>query len=227
MCEILLAKYYWHENQSRSFRKDRTFSSPIPSVSYSQLTKLSRTLHIYAEYNLIQFSGHNRTPPIFHLPLLCESLRGSRHADFRSMKSIFLALLIAGSCLFPFVHPQHHSVSASDDANGASFVIAGYLPDYRAYINVNATAIHLTDLMIFSLTPESILQSSSSPCCLSSDHYDKIRKARSYKREQQHSKQIRLLLTVGGGGRSNGFRDVVTGNSQMQRQFIKRLVQLW
>jgi len=105
-------------------------------------------------------------------------------------------------------------------------------------MNINATALHLTDLMLFSLTPQSILQSSSSAttatgggggCCLSSDHYSKIRLARAYKKEQQeqeHSEKIRLLLTVGGAGRSEGFRDIVTGTPRIQRQFLEKLVQL-
>jgi len=154
------------------------------------------------------------------------------------MKSINRALLIAGCCLFPFIHPRRHGASAASDSSeeaaaSSSFVIAGYLPDYRSYIDVNATAMHLTDLMLFSLTPESIIlrTSSSSPgegCCLSSDHYDQIRKARAYKRERRRrsSERIRLLITVGGAGRSDGFRDVVTGKPQIQRQFLKNLVQL-
>ena len=44
------------------------------------------------------------------------------------------------------------------DKDDAPFIVGGYLPDYRSYINVNSTAIHLTDIMLFSLTPESILQ---------------------------------------------------------------------
>eukprot|EP00585_Thalassiosira_rotula_P004662 CAMPEP_0196136952 /NCGR_PEP_ID=MMETSP0910-20130528/5085_1 /TAXON_ID=49265 /ORGANISM="Thalassiosira rotula, Strain GSO102" /LENGTH=422 /DNA_ID=CAMNT_0041397321 /DNA_START=85 /DNA_END=1349 /DNA_ORIENTATION=+ len=184
------------------------------------------------------------------------------------MKSNFLSLLIASTCLLPFViHPQQYGVSAAkspsddddatnnnnknnnndddDDDDAPSFVIGGYLPDYRNYININATALHLTDLMLFSLTPETILQSSSSSsssstttktegggegCCLSSDHYSKIRMARAYKKEQgekqkQHSGKIRLLLTVGGAGRSDGFRDIVTGTPRIQTQFLEKLVQ--
>ena len=108
---------------------------------------------------------------------------------------------------------------------------------------MNSTAIYLTDIMLFSLTPESILQydaaiksgdtpsdDNSGGCCLSSHHYEQIRKAKSYKREQQQLKQrdnvndLRLLLTVGGGGRSNGFADFVVNH---RNEFVHGLVQLW
>jgi hypothetical protein len=144
------------------------------------------------------------------------------------------------------------------------FVIAGYLPDYRDYVDVNESAVLLTDVMLFSLTPESIFlryPSSSGGgmtgggaggtggtggggCCLSSRHYDKIRKARSHGREQRRRRRrrrtntvddddddddegIRILVTIGGGGRSEGFRDVVSGTRQFQRRFIGGMVQLW
>ena len=134
--------------------------------------------------------------------------------------------------------------SALDKDDAPSFIVGGYLPDYRSYINVNSTAIHLTDIMLFSLTPESVLKyhaaikagdnpsaADSGGCCLSSNHYEQIRKAKSYKREQQQLLQqrdnvdeLRLLLTVGGGGRSDGFADSVVNR---QNEFVKGLVQLW
>ena len=130
------------------------------------------------------------------------------------------------------------------------FVIAGYLPDYRDYVDVNESAVLLTDVMLFSLTPESIFlryPSSSSGgatgggCCLSSHHYDTIRNARSHGRERRRRRRqqttedddddddesIRILVTIGGGGRSEGFRDVVSRTRQFQRRFIGGMVQLW
>ena len=133
--------------------------------------------------------------------------------------------------------------SALDKDDAPSFIVGGYLPDYRFYINVNSTAIHLTDIMLFSLTPESVLKyhaaikagdnpsPDSGGCCLSSNHYEQIRKAKSYKREQQQQPQqqddvndLRLLLTVGGGGRSDGFAEFVENR---QNEFVNGLVQLW
>ena len=68
--------------------------------------------------------------------------------------------------------------------------------------------------------------SATSSCCLSSDHFDKIRSARAYKR-QERDQTIRLLVTIGGGGRSNGFNDVLgKSNTQAQRKlFLDALVQ--
>ena len=147
---------------------------------------------------------------------------------------------------------RHEKNANANDAAKNNFIIGGYLPEYRSYINLNATSIHLTDLILFSLTPESILQYSSSTtsstlsCCLSSEHYNLMRKAKTYKKEQQQSYQqtninsqtnndnrnqltpeLRLLITVGGGGRSQGFVDVIAGNSQIKKQFLKGLRQLW
>jgi hypothetical protein len=119
-----------------------------------------------------------------------------------------------------------------------SFLVAGYLPDYRAYINVNSTALYLTDMMLFSLTPESIIQrysvdkemSSSNPsggCCLSSEYFDLAHEARAYKQEHQLTKKIRILVTMVGGGRSNGFHELLTGSAKLQYHFLTALVSLW
>ena len=150
--------------------------------------------------------------------------------------SMTILLRISMSLLCLANHHPHHVVSAS--AAVKEFVVAGYLPDYRAYINVNSTILHLTDMMIFSLTPDSILRrysndtvllspNQSGRCCLSSEHFDLTRKARAYKQEHQPTKQIRILVTVGGGGRCDGFHELVTGGAKLQRQFIQAVVGLW
>ena len=125
------------------------------------------------------------------------------------------------------------AVSSSSLNDNNDFVVGGYLPDYRTYININATALHLTDLMLFSLTPESVLQyaspesgKSSEVCCLSSDHYELIRKAKAYKREHKKDDNFRLIVTVGGGGRSKGFADVVIGSTHLKEKFVKGLVKV-
>jgi hypothetical protein len=156
------------------------------------------------------------------------------------MKFNFLVLAIITS-LYPRLRLVV-SATAVDDVNvvadNESFVVGGYLPDYRGYISVNSTAIHLTDLMLFSLTPESILRRYSDEtvsttnqgdggCCLTSEHFDLTRKARSYKKEHRPTKKIRILVTVGGGGRSSGFKELATGGAKVQRQFIKALIDLW
>ena len=155
-----------------------------------------------------------------------------------------LALLVFATMRFLLLLLVVTARTRALDKDDAPFIVGGYLPDYRSYINVNSTAIYLTDIMLFSLTPESILQydaaiksggdtpsddNTSGGCCLSSHHYEQIRKAKSYKREQQlHQRDnvndLRLLLTVGGGGRSNGFADFVVNR---QNEFVNGLVQLW
>jgi hypothetical protein len=104
-------------------------------------------------------------------------------------------------------------------------IISGYLPDYRSYINVNASSMYLTDIMLFSLSPETLMGTSDG-CCISKDQYDLIREARSYKMEQQN-KRLRLYLTIGGAGRSDGFAEVIGGNSELQETFVNKLIQLW
>lgn len=157
-----------------------------------------------------------------------------------------------------------------DSASSSSIIIGGYLPDYRDYVDVNSTAVYLTDMMLFSLTPSTILQEYSDPpkigedetrdgdrrgggggCCLSSRHYDTMRRARSYEREERRRRRrgratriatiadvdydedednendIRILVTIGGGGRSDGFRDVVLGEEGYINRFVMGMVRLW
>lgn len=112
-------------------------------------------------------------------------------------------------------------------ADSEHLLISAYLPEYRSYINVNASSIHLTDLMLFSITPETITKRKGTDgCCVSPDHYDLIRQARSYKLEKE-DKTLRLLLTVGGAGRSNGFSQITRGGLKEQEQFVNELISLW
>lgn len=158
---------------------------------------------------------------------------------FIPMRSLLLFLVLTPSLCLSNTNtnnsPRHDDVVAADEE---SFVVAGYLPDYRAYIDVNSTALFITDLMLFSLTPESIFLGDSddtvlsSPkqsvrCCLSPEYLDLIRKARSYKKDHQPTEKLRVLVTVGGGGRSNGFQELLKGGEKLQRQFINALVDLW
>ena len=110
------------------------------------------------------------------------------------------------------------------------FIVAGYLPDYRSYMNINATSLHLTDVMLFSLTPEAVTRYaeslSAAGCCLSENHYLLLRKARSYKFEQTKSR-LRLFITIGGGGRSDGFGSIVTGSPSDRHQFLLGLIKIW
>lgn len=98
-------------------------------------------------------------------------------------------------------------------------VIAGYLPEYRSYINVNASAQLLTDLILFSIEPKQD-GSVTETCCLGFDHYEMARKAKS------QSSNLRLWVSVGGAGRSQNFRRIVNDEAR-RKHFISQLQLLW
>ena len=125
-----------------------------------------------------------------------------------------------------FIHITLQCLTSSSPQDD-DFIISGYLPEYRSYINLNASAVHLTDLMLFSITPETIMNSDKSGgCCVSTDQFDYIRKAREYKMENQ-SGALRLILTVGGAGRSDGFSTIIWGDLKTKEKFVNDLVKLW
>lgn len=110
---------------------------------------------------------------------------------------------------------------------GDDFVVAGYLPDYRSTINVNASALHLTDLMLFSMSPEAVIEEKKNGCCVGREHFELIRKARAYKKEKQN-KRLKLWLTIGGGERSDGFKELMKKEKQQgQLEFVLKLLKLW
>ena len=119
----------------------------------------------------------------------------------------------------------------SNTTTNEEFIVAGYLPDYRNYININVTSLHLTDVMLFSLTPESVTKysesSSEAGCCLSEKHYALLREARSYKLLKQTKSRLRLLIIIGGAGRSDGFANIVTGSSSTKLHFLEELTKIW
>jgi len=111
----------------------------------------------------------------------------------------------------------------------SSFAIAGYLPDYRFYINVNETAPYLTDLMLFSVSPPATFSASTKltqSCCLDEGKFEVAREARAYKlRQNPQGPKLKLWVTVGGGGRSNGFASLWKNEKQLGL-FIQALIRL-
>jgi len=155
-------------------------------------------------------------------------------AQYLRLVGIFLALLwgeeatvVDASSSSSSAPPPPDDLSAT--ATSVPFRVAGYLPDYRFYIDANATAPFLTDMYLFSIEPPPC--SSSSPktkslldgCCLDRDKLDVAEKARAYKREQQQRQQqknsaddgdienLKVWVTIGGGGRSDHFLDDLGG----------------
>jgi GH18 family chitinase len=106
----------------------------------------------------------------------------------------------------------------------ADLEVAGYLPDYRFYINMNQTALHLTDLYLFSMEINPNLgERMLHGCCLDRDHFAKAEQAAMYKKEMT-GKDLRRWVTLGGGGRSEGFR--LLKDQEILGQFIKAIKSL-
>ena len=106
--------------------------------------------------------------------------------------------------------------------------IGAYLPDYRISnnnYNINASVPHLTDLILFSIQPNSkgmIISdgSSSCCCCLQKEHYQIGIRAREY-----HNPNLKLWVTIGGAGRSDEFSSIVA-NPKSRKRLVGNMVKL-
>mmetsp|Transcript_8398 Transcript_8398/g.23275 ORF Transcript_8398/g.23275 Transcript_8398/m.23275 type:complete len:385 (-) Transcript_8398:1418-2572(-) len=116
------------------------------------------------------------------------------------------------------------SIGVEDD-----FVVAGYLPDYRFYIgdSLNEVVMKLTDLYLFStdFDPDATdgMFSDDNPnvCCINEDHLKIAKDAKDYREKLYKAPQgqgLKLWLTVGGAGRSNGFPKLLSGGDESQRE---------
>jgi chitinase len=142
------------------------------------------------------------------------------------------------------------AAQAQAEKNGTAgalsdFAIAAYLPDYRIgslLPHLNASARHLTDLVLFSVEPPPpppptttnsreknglVVDLVRDTCCLAPEHYEASRQARAYKEDENSrsasAKQsnggkgtkLQVWVTVGGGGsRSDHFLSNVAGKSK-------------
>ena len=133
--------------------------------------------------------------------------RKQESGNIVNMKTFFLVLMatLLGSS------------QSSDD-----FIVAGYLPEYRSYINVNNTAILLTDLILFSLEPNTL--GAFGGCCLDDSHYKIAREARAHKKHFSNV-PLRLWISVGGAGRSAAFNHIAS-DARTRSNFIKNLIDL-
>ncbi len=98
-------------------------------------------------------------------------------------------------------------------------VIAGYLPDYRNYINIDKPSKFLTDLILFSISPNAS-GSINDSCCLDRSHYQKAREAR------KGNGDLNILVSIGGGGRSNSFSQL-SSSPKSRGKLIRELIKLW
>ena len=56
-------------------------------------------------------------------------------------------------------------------------VVSGYMPDYRSYIDLNAASKHLTDVILFSISPKAD-GTLSNTCCLNNHHFQQAHNAK-------------------------------------------------
>lgn len=122
-----------------------------------------------------------------------------------SVRNVFFLLVFVVHFSRFLAEEPSVGTSVNGLAAAANFRIAGYLPDYRIDgIDLNATLEQLDDLYLFSLSPQSQLGSNMfSRCCLKDRHYVKALQAVAHAATK--GKEVKLWVTVGGGGRSNGF----------------------
>ncbi len=102
----------------------------------------------------------------------------------------------------------------ADASSGSSgFVVAGYLPEYRADALDPAIGKYVSDLMYFSVEPKP-----TGDLDLSRLRPDHLRRLQTLRRQSG----VRVLLTVGGWGRSAGFGPM-TNVPAARRRFITTL----
>ena len=114
-----------------------------------------------------------------------------------------------------------------DRISSREFVVSGYLPDYRIEskaAHLNQTALVLSDLILFSIQTNSI--GFLGGCCLQQEHYELARQARAYRNEKKPNEDsLKIWISVGGGGRSQGFNEIVA-NKQRRTRFLDNLKDL-
>ena len=103
-----------------------------------------------------------------------------------TMRSIVALFLVSTSSLL---------VRGDND----TMVIGGYMPDYRSSMDMTSAALNMTDLILFSVSPDPD-GSIDGTCCLHKDIYKKARDARTKKSEP--TKDSPVVITNGSYGES-------------------------
>jgi len=109
-------------------------------------------------------------------------------------------------------------------------VVGGYLPNYRKSVELDDSAEFLTDVMLFSLelTEDGLDVSEDGEakgCCIDNDMVElgmDTKMEASLLAEKNNTlrgdnKQFNILMTVGGGGRSNGFPSLTNDRDKRQK----------
>ena len=138
-----------------------------------------------------------------------------------------MMLLLVGSICFL---QKHVTRAALKDTNTIKkeydFIISGYWPDYRSYIDIKKSAALMTDLILFSIEPVDAKSSlhRDEVCCLGEEHYGKARRARD--EVAIKNRTLNIWVSVGGAGRSRSFRRI-TASRDARARFIRNLEDLW
>jgi len=96
------------------------------------------------------------------------------------------------------------------------FRVVGYLPEYRAGAIHESWGKHLTDIICFSIEPKASGEIDTSKLKI-----DAVKKLRALAPE----KKLRILICLGGWGRSKGFGPMAT-NATSRGKFIRNLTKL-
>jgi hypothetical protein len=118
-------------------------------------------------------------------------------------------------CILSVVSKHHHGSMAQ--TTPSQIGIAAYLPDYRAAYNVNASAPHLTDLILFSIQPHS--RGMIGGCCLQPKHFQLGRNVR------EHNSELRVWVTIGGAGRADAI-PAITADAIKRKRLIDAILRL-
>lgn len=121
---------------------------------------------------------------------------------------------IALVCLLPLVWTAPNAAGDGPTVEPTSFRVVGYLPDYRAAQFDPVAARLLTDLVVFSAEP-----TSAGELDLSRIKKFPLPKLRSFKTRER----VRLILCVGGWGRSTHFA-ALSASDAKREAFVKSVV---
>ena len=123
---------------------------------------------------------------------------------------IFFVLTLFQVCIFGSSRPKKSKYGGKGRPKDVGFVISAYVPEYRD-IDYKYAAAQTSDLVLFSAEP------TKSGGIKFHFHDEKLRDART-------KSAGKLLLTVGGGGRSANFYGI-TSNKRHRESFVHALYQ--
>ena len=125
-------------------------------------------------------------------------------------RAVFLLLLLFAVCVCSSIKAAGSAESDDKDM----MIVAGYLPEYRFYADLEFLASRLTDLILFSVAPD---RDGNVQSFLSDENIKAAQAARAA------NSKLRLLVSVGGAGRSLHFQAVAQDGAK-RRRFVLNLL---